>query len=120
MSDDSAKVRKKEAKAAAKVEKARAKAAAAGASPAGGPGGVGVTVRKLDGGSELVVSGLKDDQVERLLPGIQKEVTIALTQEKSAFRAGLLRFVKEGVFQTIVKVIAGLVVGFLLLWLRRR
>jgi hypothetical protein len=49
------------------------------------------------------------------MPGIQKEVAIALTEEKSAFRAGLLRFVKEGIFQTIVKVVAGLVVGYLLI-----
>ena len=115
MSDNNAKARKKEAKAAAKAEKARAKAAATGALEEGVPGGVGVTVRKLDGGSELVVAGLRDDQVERLLPEIQKEVMIALTEEKSAFRAGLLRFVKEGVFQTIVKVVAGLVVGYLLI-----
>jgi hypothetical protein len=115
MSDDNAKARKKEAKAAAKIEKARARAAAAGAPHPGTPGGVGVTVRKLDGGSELVVAGLRDEQIERLMPGIQKEVAIALTEEKSAFRAGLLRFVKEGIFQTIVKVVAGLVVGYLLI-----
>jgi hypothetical protein len=115
MSDDSAKARKKEAKAAAKVEKARAKASAAGAGSASVQAGVGVTVRKLGESSELVVAGLKDEQIGRLLPAIQKEVAIALTEEKSPFRAGLLRFVKEGVFQTIVKVVAGLVVGYLLI-----
>jgi hypothetical protein len=35
--------------------------------------------------------------------------------EESSFRAGLLRFVKEGAFQTIVKIVAGLVVGYLLI-----
>ena len=37
------------------------------------------------------------------------------TEGESSYRAGLLRFVKEGAFQTIVKIIAGLVVGYLLI-----
>jgi len=111
VSDRDAKVMKKEAKARAKIEKARAGANARGSVPSG----VGVSVRKLDNGSELVVSGLEDAQLERILPQINREVMIALTEERSAFRAGLMRFVREGVFQTIVKVVAGLIVGYLLI-----
>lgn len=39
----------------------------------------------------------------------------AIEEDGSAFRTGLLRFVKEGAFQTIVKIVAGLVVGYLLI-----
>jgi hypothetical protein len=115
MSDDNSKARKKEAKAAAKIEKARAKAAIETAHVRGAPEGVGVSVRKSDGVSELVVSGLTDGQLQRIVPGITKEIVIAMTEEKSAFRAGLLRFVREGIFQTVIKVVAGLVVGYLLI-----
>ena len=113
MSDIDAKSRKKEAKAAAKAEKARAKATG-GDLPAGVPEGVGVSVRKREGVSELVVGGLSDAQLERIVPGISKEDVIAVTEDRSAFRAGLMRFVREGVLQTIVKIVAGLVVGYLL------
>lgn len=37
------------------------------------------------------------------------------TRERGAFRAGLVRLVREGVFQTVVKIVAGLVVGYLLI-----
>jgi hypothetical protein len=110
---DQAKAKKKEAKAAVKVEKARA--AAAEKRDAGTSSGVGVTVRRHEGSSELVVTGLSDRQLERVVPGITREVAIAVTAERSAFKAGLLRFVKEGLFQTIIKVVAGLVVGYLLI-----
>ena len=115
MSDEGAKARKKAAKAAVKIEKARAGAGAGGARSAGFPAGVGVAVRKRGGESELVVTGLSDEQLERIVPGISREVVIAVTEDRSAFRAGLLRFVREGVFQTIIKIVAGLVVGYLLI-----
>ena len=127
MSDGDSKRLKKEAKARAKIEKARARsdatrakadadaALAREALPARVPEGVGVSVRKLEGGSELVVSGLKDEQLKRILPEINKEVLIAVTAERSAFRAGLMRFVREGIFQTVVKLVAGLIVGYLLI-----
>lgn len=111
MSDSEAKIRKKEAKAGVKAAKAAAKA---GGRPAGA-GGAGVSIRKTGDSSELVVSGLSDRQLERMLPGINKEVMIAVTEERSAFRAGLMRFVREGLFQTTVKIVAGLVVGYLLI-----
>ena len=79
------------------------------------PAGVGVSIRKRGDASELVVAGLKDEQLRRILPGINKEVMIAVTEERSAFRAGAMRFVREGFFQTIVKIVAGLVVGYLLI-----
>ena len=114
------KVRKKEVKAEVKRAKAEAKAAEPGrsssADPAGVlPAGVGVTIRRLDDSSELVVSGLRDDQLRRILPEVNREVLIAVTQERSSFRAAAMRFVREGAFQTIIKIVAGLVVGYLLL-----
>lgn len=126
MSDSDAKARKKEAKAEAKAAKAESKGrareaqaladAVTAAAPDGRvPGGVGVSVRRGDGGSELVVSGLSDGQLERLLPEVNKELVIAAVAERSALRAGLLRFVREGLFQTVVKIVAGLVVGYLLI-----
>lgn len=110
MSSDESKARKKEAKARVK----EAKAAAPG-SERPIRDGAGVSIRRSDGRSELVVTGLADEQLERMLPVINKEVLIAVTEESSALKAGLMRFVREGLFQTVVKVIAGLVVGYLLL-----
>jgi hypothetical protein len=122
-----AKARVKAEKAKAKAERSRAEAdrarAEADAELAGGgsaaptrmPEGVGVAVRKLENGSELVVSGLADEQLRRILPQVNKEVMIAVAAERSAFRAGLMRFVREGVFQTVVKLVAGLIVGYLLI-----
>lgn len=85
MSGDMAKARKKEAKAAAKIEKARARAAGAG----------GATAER---------SAPEHSTPEHSTPDVG-----------SSFRAGLLRFMKEGAFQTIVKIVAGLVVGYLLI-----
>jgi hypothetical protein len=130
--DSEAKARKKEAKARVKEAKARARqaegpAGAAAAAPAGAvgardrlgqgsmPDGAGVSIRRVDGRSELVVSGLSDEQLARIVPGIAKEVTIAMAEERSAFLAAAMRFVREGLFQTLVKVVAGLVVGYLLI-----
>jgi hypothetical protein len=126
MSDGDAKARKKEAKARAKAAKAESKgrvraaealadAVTAAATDRRLPGGVGVSVRRGEDGSELVVSGLSDGQLERLLPEVNKELVIAAAAERSAFRAGLLRFVREGLFQTVVKIIAGLVAGYVLI-----
>ena len=43
------------------------------------------------------------------------EVLITITEDENSFRAALMRFVREGIFQTIIKVAAGLIVGYLLL-----
>jgi hypothetical protein len=125
MGDDREKVEKKRAKAAVKQEKSRAKASreggASGAAPVVArsagvlPAGVGVSVEREGDGSRVVVSGLSDRQIRRLLPHVVGEVLIAVTADRSAFRAGFMRFVREGLFQTIVKVAAGLIVGYLLL-----
>jgi hypothetical protein len=110
------KIRKKEAKAAVKRAKAEAKAAGDAQPSAGAlPDGVGVAIRKAEGSSELVVTGLRDDQLKRILPEVNREVLIAVTQERSSFRAAAMRFVREGAFQTVIKIVAGLVVGYLLL-----
>lgn len=111
------KIRKKEVKAALKRAKAEA-AAGRGTSPGGAgpaPDGVGVSIRTRESGSELVVSGLRDDQLRRLLPEVNREVAIAVTRERSTFRAAAMRFVREGAFQTVIKIVAGLVVGYLLI-----
>ena len=117
MGSSEEKIRKKEAKAAVKRAKAEAKAAERAAEPRSGPlpGGVGVAIRKTEGSSELVVTGLRDDQLERILPEVNREVLIAVTQERSSLRAAAMRFVREGAFQTVIKIVAGLVVGYLLL-----
>jgi hypothetical protein len=134
VSDSDTKARKKEAKSRAKMAKARARETEArsdaasgtddsagardrmGLRAAGGmPEGVGVSIRRVEGYSELVVSGLRDEQLRRIIPGITKEVTIAMAEERSAFVAGAMRFVREGLFQTVVKIVAGLVVGYLLI-----
>ena len=117
---DESKIRKKEAKAAVKLAKAAAGGRASrieGGGPRGAafPEGVGVAIRRGEESSELVVSGLRDDQLARLLPQVRRGVLIAVVAGRSAFRAGLMRFVREGVFQTLVKVVAGLVVGYVLL-----
>jgi hypothetical protein len=121
MGADQTKTTKKEAKAAAKIAKAASRAAyrSGATSPrrggAGVPDGIGVTIRRRGESSELVVSGLGEEQLARLVPQVNREVLIAVEAGRSAFRAGLMRFVREGIFQTIVKVAAGLVVGYLLL-----
>ena len=75
---------------------------------------ISIEVHEVGGYSELVISGLKSEQVQRLLPQINRDVLITQVHERSAFKAGLLRFFREGAFQTVVKVIAGLIVGILL------
>ena len=78
------------------------------------PRRISIDVHEVGGYSELVISGLKREQLHRLLPQINRDVIITQVQEQSAFRAGLLRFFREGAFQTLVKVVAGLIVGVLL------
>ncbi len=111
------KIAKKSLKSQVKTVKAEVKnATVLGAKrPAGIPEGVGVRIIKTEHGTDLVVSGLNDDQLQRLLPQVNKEVLITLTQDRNTLRAGMMRFVREGVFQTIIKVIAGLIVGYMLL-----
>ena len=78
------------------------------------PTRISIDVHEVGGYSELVISGLKREQLQRLLPQINRDVLITQVQDQSAFKAGLLRFFREGAFQTVVKVIAGLIVGILL------
>ena len=80
----------------------------------GEPRRISIEVHEVGGYSELIISGLKSEQVQRLLPQINRDVLITQMHERSAFKAGLLRFFREGAFQTLVKVIAGLIVGLLL------
>lgn len=120
MSDDAAKFTKKAAKAEIKAHKKAAKLGDATSAFPGGsrlPDGVSVAVQERENGTELIVSGLREEQLKRLLPDITREVMITVTEERSQFRAGLMRFVREGLFQTIVKIIAGLIVGILLITL---
>ena len=71
MGGDEAKIRKKEAKASVKRAKAESRSRAPGESGPGGPDGiglpegVGVVVRRSGDSSELVVSGLADEQLAR-------------------------------------------------------
>jgi hypothetical protein len=119
-----AKIATAEAKAKAKAAKAEAKARIAAAEKAtlskstrirALPDGVNVSVQHTEHGAELVVSGLRDDQLRRLLPEVNREVLITVTEDRSSLKASVMRFVREGIFQTVVKVIAGLIVGYLLL-----
>ena len=110
------KAEKKRIKAELKAAKARAKTQrATGSADSGLPPGVGILVREADGRPELVVSGLQPEQLERLIPQLSKEVLITVAEETHPVKAGLMRFVREGLFQTVVKVVAGLIVGYLLL-----
>ncbi len=116
VSDPDEKAKKKAAKAEAKAAKAEAKARAAQAEPGRMPGGgVSIAINKTDDGAALVVSGLRDDQLERILPQVNREVLITLAEEKNTLKAAMMRFVREGLFQTLIKVVAGLIVGYLLL-----
>ena len=78
------------------------------------PSRISIDVHEVGGYSELVISGLKREQLKRLLPQINRDVLITQVQDQNAFKAGLLRFFREGAFQTVIKVIAGLTVGILL------
>ena len=104
---------KKRAKSEAKARKAEARAGTDGSG--GLPGGVGIAVERREGRSALVVSGLEDEQLRRIVPGLTREVLIAVTAERSALRAGMMRFVNDGIVPAIVKIVAGLIVGYLLI-----
>ncbi len=75
---------------------------------------ISIDIHHVGGYSELVISGLKQEQLQRLLPQINKDILITQLSEQNAFKAGLLRFFREGAFQTMVKIVAGLIVGILL------
>ncbi len=116
---------KKDLKLEKKRIKAEAKASKVGMSFLSGsykmkniPDGIEVNINKTQNGSQLVVTGLNDDQLNRLIPQINKEVLISITEDQSSLKAALMRFVREGIFQTIIKVIAGLVVGYVLIKVR--
>lgn len=116
MGDEQAKARKKEAKAAAKAAKASAKTVDLGRRPEGAlPEGVSVHLKKNGDQSELTVSGLSDEQLERLLPQVNQEVLITVTEKSSPIKAAAMRFVREGLFQTVIKILAGLAVAYVLM-----
>jgi len=119
MGNNAAKLLKKNAKAEIKRQK---KASEPADAPSDAPiarqlpDGVSVSVQKRGDGTDLVVTGLSEQQLKRLLPDVTREIMITVTEEQSHLRAGMMRFVREGIFQTIVKVIAGLIVGILLIF----
>jgi hypothetical protein len=110
-----AKVKKAKAEAKAKTSETESKAAMRFFKTSPIPNGVSITMNQREGRSQLVVSGLSDDQLKRLLPQVNKEVLITITEDTSFLRAGMMRFVREGIFQTAIKVVAGLIVGYLLI-----
>jgi len=115
LGDEKEKYMKKLAKARVKIEKAKIKAAVSCGEIKEFPDGVGITVRRHgDDNSELVVFGLTDEQLNRIIPQINREVLITITRERNSVKAAFMRFVREGIFHTIVKVVAGLIVGYLL------
>ena len=113
------KAEKKAAKARVKIAKAEARAQMAEMTGATNlPEGVGLTVNKTEDGAQLTIHGLTEAQLNRILPQINKEILISVTQDQHALKAGFMRFAREGLFQTIVKIIAGLIVGYLLIQFR--
>ena len=112
---EEAKAKAKAVKAEGKLRAQRLRASSLNSiDPESEPTRISIDVHEVGGYSELVISGLKREQLLRLLPQINRDVLITQIQEQSAFKAGLLRFFREGAFQTLVKVIAGLIVGLLL------
>ena len=110
------KLEKKEAKARAKIAKGEAKVRAAELRGSTGlPEGVGIAMKETGDGTQLTIHGLSETQLNRIIPQINKEILISMTEDKNSLKAGFMRFVREGVFQTIIKIIAGLVVGYLLI-----
>ncbi len=113
---------REEAKAKAKAVKAEGKLRAqrmrasslSSAEEVEEPRRISIDVHEVGKHNELVISGLTREQLQRLLPQINKDVLITRVHEKSRFKAILLRFFREGAFQTLVKVVAGLIVGILL------
>ena len=116
MQNNTSKTDKKIAKARVKAAKAEAKILGEQGKMQSGamPEGIGVKIIKGTHGSDLIVSGLNDQQLQRLVPQVNKEVLITVAEDTSTVRAALMRFVREGLFQTIIKAVAGLIVGYLL------
>ncbi len=79
------------------------------------PDSVEMHIRKTGGHSELILTGLNDEQVGRIIPQVAREIRIAVTEDQHTVKAGLMRFMREGLFQTLIKVLAGLIVGYLLM-----
>jgi Na+(H+)/acetate symporter ActP len=77
--------------------------------------GVSVTIEKQQSRANLVIKGLTDEQLQKILPEVKKEVVITLTKEISPLKASLMRFIREGAMETLIKVVAGLIVGYLLI-----
>ncbi len=84
------------------------------------PRGITISINDKDKISDLIVTGLSQDQMKRILPRLNKDLLITFTEDKNPFKASLLRFLREGLFHTIVKIIAGLIVGYLLFYIGLR
>ncbi len=84
------------------------------------PQGITININDKNKTNDLVVTGLTPDQMKRILPRLNKDLLITFTEESNPFRASLLRFLREGLFHTIIKVIAGLIVGYLLVYIGLR
>ena len=121
------KKQKKSAKAKVKIAKAKAKEKQMKQEGKGYsfnkknfPPGITINIRERGKNSDLVITGLTSNQMKRILPRLNKELLITFTEEDSPFRASLLRFLREGLFHTVVKIIAGLIVGYLLFYIGLR
>jgi len=84
------------------------------------PHGITISINDKDKTSDLIVTGLTQDQMKRILPRLNKDLLITFTEDKNPLKASLLRFLREGLFHAIVKVIAGLIVGYLLFYIGLR
>ncbi|MBN2134201.1 MAG: hypothetical protein JW737_00570, partial [Acidobacteria bacterium] len=73
--------------------------------------GTGIFIENVGDNSRLIVEGLNKDQLQRLLPEVNKEVFITLTETRNPVKAMFLKFIREGAWETLIKVIAGLIVG---------
>ncbi|MFO7890987.1 MAG: hypothetical protein R6V04_11675 [bacterium] len=84
------------------------------------PQGITITINEKDKTSDLIVTGLTQDQMKRILPRLNRDLLITFTEEHNPLRASLLRFLREGLFHTLIKVIAGLIVGYVLFYIGLR
>lgn len=78
------------------------------------PQGITININEKGKTSDLIVTGLTSKQMKRILPRLNQDLLITFTEDNNPFRASLLRFLREGLFHTLVKVIAGLIVGYIL------
>jgi len=124
-SKEEIKKQKKEAKARVKIAKAEAKAREKQIKEQSQeytslidkekfPQGITININEKENTSDLIVMGLSADQMKRILPRLNQDLLITFTEEHNPFRASWLRFLREGLFHTLVKVIAGLIVGYIL------